>query len=59
MDRKELVPMEQGKEEGKHWELTIEPYHGIYVCFHTATTNKPELSPVAFMVPGDTKRYDS
>ena len=32
MEQKELVPMEQGKDEGddqlKHWELTKEPHLG-------------------------------
>ena len=48
MERKELVPMEQGKEEGhdqlKHGELTKE--EGI-----------AELSPTVLLLSEDTTRY--
>ena len=47
MEQKELVPMEQGKDEGddqlKHWELPKEPHPGtllrttckqdVFICF--------------------------
>ena len=49
MEQKELVPMEQGKEEGddqlKHWELTKE--EGI--------TEQP---PTVLLLSGDTTRCE-